>query len=54
MATNGAPAVEEAKNFLLDPYKEWAAGEGIPMHLDFGHDLIALETGPWARYDARG
>ena len=48
------PAAGEGKNFLLDPYKEWATGEGIPMHLDFGHDLIALETGPWDRYDARG
>jgi uncharacterized RmlC-like cupin family protein len=56
MATDGKtePAVSEGKAFLLDPYKEWANGEGIPVHLDFGHDLIALETGPWARYDARG
>lgn len=49
LAKDGAP-----KNFLLDPYRDWAAGEGIPIHLDFGHDLIALETGPWDRYDARG
>ena len=40
--------------FLLDPYMDWANGEGIPVHLDFGHDLLALETSPWARYDARG
>jgi len=39
---------------LFDPYQEWAEGEGIPIHLDFGHDLIALETAPWDRYDARG
>ena len=47
MTTNGKPnpAATEAKKFLLDPYREWAAGEGIPIHLDFGHDLIALETG---------
>jgi oxalate decarboxylase/phosphoglucose isomerase-like protein (cupin superfamily) len=49
-----APAVNDSKPFLLDPYREWAAGEGVPIHLDFGHDLIALETGPWARYGARG
>ena len=56
MATdsNAEPAASEGKPFLLDPYKEWANGEGIPIHLDFGHDLIALPTGPWARYDARG
>ena len=40
--------------FLADPYAEWAAREGIPVHLDFGHDLLALETAPWPRYDARG
>ena len=56
MSGNGqdATAASDAKPFLQDPYREWAQGEGIPIHTDFGHDLIALETGPWARYDARG
>ena len=40
--------------FLRDPYLEWAGGEGIPIHEDFGFDLLALETAPWDRYDARG
>lgn len=40
--------------FLVDPYKDWSKGEGIPIHFDLGHDLLALETGPWDRYDARG
>ncbi len=40
--------------FLVDPYLDWTKGEGIPVHLDFGHDLLALETGPWDRYEARG
>lgn len=40
--------------FLVDPYLDWAKGEGIPIHLDFGHDLLSLETGPWDRYEARG
>lgn len=40
--------------FLLDPYMDWANGEGIPVHLDFGHDLLGLETGRWDRYEARG
>ena len=43
-----------AQKFLLDPYQDWVNGEGIPVHLDFGHDLLALETAPWDRYDARG
>jgi uncharacterized RmlC-like cupin family protein len=44
---------EEAR-VLLDPYMDWAQGEGIPIHLDFGHDLLALETAPWDRFGARG
>ena len=40
--------------FLVDPYLDWTKGEGIPVHLDFGHDLLSLETGPWDRYEARG
>jgi mannose-6-phosphate isomerase-like protein (cupin superfamily) len=40
--------------FLVEPYNNWAAGEGIPIHVDFGHDLLALETARWDRYDARG
>lgn len=39
---------------LLDPYRDWAEGEGIPIHLDFGHNLLKLETRAWDRYDARG
>ena len=44
----------EHRKFLRDPYREWSEAEGIPIHVDFGHDLLALETGPWPRYDARG
>jgi mannose-6-phosphate isomerase-like protein (cupin superfamily) len=44
----------EHRKFLRDPYRDWAEGEGIPIHLDFGHDLLALETGPWERYEAKG
>lgn len=44
----------EHRKFLLDPYKSWAEGEGIPIHLNFGHQLLHLETKPWARYDAKG
>ena len=46
-------AVQDAR-VLLDPYKDWAQGEGIPIHLDFGHNLLALETGLWDRYEAKG
>lgn len=40
--------------YLVDPYADWSKGEGIPVHLDYGHNLLALETGPWERYEARG
>lgn len=46
--------VDLSEKFLVDPYLNWAEGEGIPIHLDFGHDLLALETKPWDRYDALG
>ena len=45
---------DNASRFLIDPYRDWAEGEGIPIHLDFGHNLLELETGPWDRYEARG
>ena len=55
-STAEMPKTDKAPNpnILLDPYLDWAKGEGVPIHLDFGHDLLALETGPWERYDARG
>ena len=48
------PVSQAEPGYLVDPYKDWAEGEGIPIHLDFGHDLLALETAPWDRYGARG
>src|SRR2546421_6961799 len=40
--------------FLIDPYKEWVAGEGIPLHEGFGLDLLDLAVAPWARLEAKG
>lgn len=50
----GTAATDQQARVLVDPYRDWAEGEGIPIHLDFGHNLLQLETGPWDRYDARG
>lgn len=48
-------AAEEVKDkFLVDPYMNWAESQGIPIHLDFGHDLLALKTDDWELYEARG
>ena len=49
-----ADPVGVTSRFLLDPYVDWAKGENIPIHQDFGLDLLALETGKWDRYDAHG
>jgi mannose-6-phosphate isomerase-like protein (cupin superfamily) len=53
-ASNTASVADDGKKYLLDPYVEWAEAEGIPVHTDFGLDLLALETDEWDRYDARG
>lgn len=42
------------ENYMLDPYLDWARGEGVPIRDDFAVDLLDLETRPWARLDARG
>jgi hypothetical protein len=54
MSVEAAATQPDRKRMLQDPYGDWATGEGIPIHLDFGHDLLALETGRWDRYDAKG
>jgi len=53
-STDAGLEVDLSDKFLVDPYLNWAEGEGIPIHLDFGHDLLALETSDWDRYDAKG
>ncbi len=40
--------------FLVDPYLDWVKTEGIPIHEDFGFDLLSLDVRPWARTDALG
>jgi uncharacterized RmlC-like cupin family protein len=48
-------AADDAKGrFVVDPYLDWANGEGIPIHQDFGLDLLGIETKRWDRYDAKG
>jgi mannose-6-phosphate isomerase-like protein (cupin superfamily) len=40
--------------FLLDPYLDWAAAEGVPVIEDFAVDLHKVETRPWARFGTDG
>jgi mannose-6-phosphate isomerase-like protein (cupin superfamily) len=44
--------VSEEPKFLIDSYLEWVKGEGVPVVEDFGVDLLAVETAPWARLGA--
>jgi hypothetical protein len=32
----------------VDPYLEWLGREGLPVVDDFGVDLLAVQTAPWA------
>jgi cupin superfamily acireductone dioxygenase involved in methionine salvage len=40
--------------FLLDPYGDWAKGEGVPIVEALGLDLFDVETKPWARFGTPG
>ena len=40
--------------FLLDPYGDWAKGEGVPIVEALGLDLFEVETKPWARWGTDG
>lgn len=54
MQPSAQSAGDLSNKFLVDPYMNWVKGEKIPVHVDFGLDLLALETKPWDRYGARG
>ncbi len=43
-----------AGKFMVDPYLDWTKKEGVPIYEDFGLDLLALETKPWARFGVNG
>ena len=38
----------------IDPYLDWVAGEGIPVHDGIYADLFATETRDWPRYGVKG
>lgn len=47
-------APDRERKFLLDPYLDFAEGEGVPVVEDFAIDLLTMETAPWDRLDIRG
>jgi hypothetical protein len=54
-STSDAPTQrDKERKFLLDPYLDWAEGEGVPIFEDFALDMLALETAPWDRFGLNG
>jgi gentisate 1,2-dioxygenase len=49
-----ADVTAPAGKFMVDPYLDWSAREGVPIHEDFGLDLLAVATRPWARFGVDG
>ena len=49
-----AAEAEKSGNFLVEPYLDWCKEQRIPVHQDFGLDLLAIETDKWDWYGARG
>src|SRR5579862_2880482 len=47
------PPVPSGK-LMVDPYLDWIKRECIPVHEDFGLDLLQIETRPWARFGVNG
>ncbi len=52
MVTDSSQVI--ARNFLRDPYLEWAANENVNILEGYAIDLNQVETAAWARLDARG
>ena len=53
-ATTEQIAQNRKDRVMLDPYLDWADGEGVPVIDDFGVDLLAAGTAPWPRFGVDG
>lgn len=43
-----------APRYLIDPHLDFIRSEGIPIHEDFGLDLLQLDVAQWPRLGANG
>ena len=43
-----------AEKYLVDPYMNWVAAEGVPVVTGPAIDLTTVETAPWARFGVNG
>ena len=50
----GAHDHEEPSRFLVNSYREWAEGEGVPIIEGFSVDLINAPVGRWERLGVNG
>jgi oxalate decarboxylase/phosphoglucose isomerase-like protein (cupin superfamily) len=48
MENDGGP------RYLIDPYLDFVRSEGVPVLEDFVFDLLDVEVGQWARFEAAG
>jgi mannose-6-phosphate isomerase-like protein (cupin superfamily) len=52
---NQQAKIDTAKpRYGVDAYLDWVDKEGLPVTEDFGIDLYAVQTAPWARYGVKG
>ena len=42
------------ERYLIDPYRDWLAKEGLPVSGGFGVDLLDVAVAPWPRHEAKG
>ncbi len=43
-----------AGTYLINPFNDWAEGEGVPILTGTCIDLLAADVKPWARFDTKG
>ena len=46
--------VVPAGKYLVNPYEDWAEGEGVPIVTGRAVDLMSVETRAWPRFDCKG
>jgi uncharacterized RmlC-like cupin family protein len=39
---------------MLEPYLDWAEGEGVPIYEEFAIDMLTIEARPWPRFGLHG
>ncbi len=45
---------DKTRKFMLEPYLDWAEGEGVPIYQDFAIDMLSIEAKPWPRFGLLG